>query len=60
VDTAGILERGMQWLDRARTIASSMNTPPARQEADRRVAFLVAHYQQLQREWRDPMEPTPP
>jgi uncharacterized protein len=60
VDTAGILERGLQWLDRARTIASCMNTPPARQEADRRVAFLVAHYQQLRGEWNDPMEPTPP
>jgi uncharacterized protein len=60
VRTADILRRGGQWLERARIIAASMNTPMARQEADRRVVFLAAHYQQLQREWADPMEPTPP
>jgi uncharacterized protein len=60
VRTADILRRGEQWLERARIIAASMNTPVARQEADRRVVFLVAHYQQLQREWADPMEATPP
>jgi uncharacterized protein len=59
IDTAGILQRGELWLHRARTIASSMNTKPARKEAERRVAFLTAHYQQLSREWADPMEPTP-
>jgi uncharacterized protein len=60
VDTADILLRGEQWMVRARTIAASMNTAPARIEADRRVVFLAAHYRQLGREWADPMEPTPP
>lgn len=59
MDTAGILERGERWLERARTIADSMNTKPARKEAERRVAFITAHYRQLKREWSDPMEPTP-
>jgi len=59
IDTAGILERGELWLERARTIAASMNTKPARKEAERRVAFITAHYRQLKREWTDPMEPTP-
>jgi uncharacterized protein len=58
--TAGILQRGEGWLERARTIAASMNTKPARKEAERRVAFIAAHYRQLRREWADPMEPTPP
>jgi uncharacterized protein len=60
MDTAGILQRGEDWLHRARIIAASMNTRPAREEADRRVAFITAHYRQLNREWADPMEPTPP
>ena len=60
IDTAGILERGELWLQRALVIAASMNTQPAREEADRRIAFITAHYQQLKREWADPMEPTPP
>jgi uncharacterized protein len=60
VSTSGILERGEEWLARARTIASSMNTKPARKEAERRVAFITAHYRQLRREWSDPMEATPP
>ena len=59
IETAGILQRGELWLDHARTIAASMNTKPARKEAERRVAFLTAHYRQLRREWADPMEPTP-
>jgi hypothetical protein len=59
VDTAGILQRGRAWLEHARTIAASMNTKPGRKEAERRVAFITAHYQQLRREWADPMEPTP-
>jgi len=37
-----------------------MNTAPARVEAERRVAFLAAHYEQLRREWADAVEPTPP
>ena len=60
IDTAGILERGRHWMGRARTIAASMNTAPARVEAERRVAFLAAHYEQLGREWAELMEPTPP
>ena len=59
IDTAGILERGQHWMGRARTIAASMNTAPAKVEAERRVAFLAAHYGQLRREWAEPMEPTP-
>jgi uncharacterized protein len=59
VDTAAVLERGEKWLQRARTIAACMNTEPARVEAERRVAFLEAHYLQLRREWTDPMQPTP-
>ena len=60
VDTASILAKGEKWLDLARTITASMNTDPARLEAQRRLAFLVAHYQQLRREWNDPMEPCHP
>jgi uncharacterized protein len=59
IDTAGILQRGEQWLHRAKTIAASMNTKPARKEAERRVAFITAHYRQLSREWADPMEAIP-
>lgn len=59
IDTAGILQRGEAWLLHARTIADSMNTKPARKEAERRLAFITAHYRQLKREWADPMEPTP-
>lgn len=59
IHTAEVLARGERWLDRAREIAASMNTRPARKEADRRVAFLTAHYRQLGREWNDPLEPTP-
>jgi uncharacterized protein len=59
VTTAGILHRGESWLDLAEGIAASMNTAPARQEAERRLAFLKEHYAQLRREWRDPMEGRP-
>jgi uncharacterized protein len=59
-DTASILERGVQWLALARDIASSMNTEPAREEAMRRLAFLEGYYDQLRREWSDPMEPSLP
>jgi len=60
VHTAGVIERGERWLERARVIAACMNTKPARKEAERRVAFLEAHYRQLRREWNDPMEPATP
>ncbi|BDU76691.1 HD domain-containing protein [Mesoterricola sediminis] len=59
-DTAAILERGLRWVDLARGIADSMNTDPGREEALRRLAFLEAHYDQLRREWSDPMEPAAP
>jgi uncharacterized protein len=60
VETADILERGRRWLDLARGIAESMNTDAAREEAQRRLAFLVTYYEQLHREWSDPMEPAAP
>jgi uncharacterized protein len=56
IDTDAILQRGEHWLDLARDIVASMNTEPARQEARRRFHFLEHHYQQLRREWNDPME----
>lgn len=59
VTTAEILHRGEAWLVLAEGIVASMNTPPARQEAERRLAFLKAHYAQLHREWADPMEGFP-
>ena len=59
IDTAGILQRGEAWLRHAEIIAASMNTKPARKEAERRLAFITAHYRQLRREWADPMEPPP-
>jgi uncharacterized protein len=60
ITTAGILQRGTAWLDLARGITASFNTEPARQEGLRRLAFIEAHYAQLQREWSDPLEMTPP
>jgi uncharacterized protein len=56
INTARILERGEQWLVLARGIVSSMNTEPARREAERRLVFLENHYAQLRREWSEPME----
>ena len=55
VDTATILERGEKWLELARVITESMNTEPGREEADKRLAFLIAYYRQLRGEWGDPM-----
>ncbi|MFZ1376772.1 MAG: HD domain-containing protein [Geothrix sp.] len=60
ITTAEILRRGTAWLDLARGITSSLNTDPAREEGQRRLTFLEAHYAQLQREWSDPAEVTPP
>lgn len=60
ISTADILERGEQWLELARDIVSSMNTSLARKEAEHRLAFLERHYQQLRREWNEPMEETLP
>lgn len=59
-DTAGILERGLRWLELARGIQESMNTEPGREEAARRLAFLESYYDQLRREWSDPMEASAP
>jgi uncharacterized protein len=56
VDTAGILARGERWIGLAEGITASMNTPPAQEEARRRLAFLKLHYGQLRREWANPME----
>jgi uncharacterized protein len=56
IDTTAILERGEHWLELARGIVTSMNTEPARREAERRMAFLERHYRQLRREWNEPME----
>ena len=58
--TAGILRKGQDWLPLARGIVASLNTEPARTEGHRRLAFLELHYAQLQREWSDPTEVTPP
>jgi uncharacterized protein len=49
--TAGVLESGEKWLDLARKIAASMNTAPARSEAESRVEFLARFYGRLRNEW---------
>ena len=56
IDTTAILERGEHWLELARGIVTSMNTAPARREAEQRLEFLERHYRQLRREWNEPME----
>jgi uncharacterized protein len=60
ITTAAILERGENWLGLAREIVTSMNTAPARKEAESRMKFLERHYHQLRREWNEPMEETLP
>ena len=60
INTAAILERGEHWLELARGIVASMNTEPGRKEAEQRMEFLERHYQQLRREWSEPMEETFP
>lgn len=60
VETSGILARGQHWLGLAKGIAGSMNTEAGRAEALRRLAFLETYYEQLRREWSDPMEPSTP
>jgi uncharacterized protein len=60
VDTSYILEAGERWLKLAKGIVASMNTEPAKREAALRLAFIEHHYQQLRREWSDPMEETVP
>lgn len=56
IDTEGILGRGEKWLELARMITGCMNTRPAREEAERRLEFLVTYYGRLRREWSDPLE----
>lgn len=58
ITTEDILLRGEAWLELCEGIVASMNTLPGKVEAERRLAFLRAHYQQLSREWREPMEPS--
>lgn len=60
ITTEQVLKRGEAWLALARGIVESMNTPPAKAEAARRLAFLTRHYEQLRREWQDPMAECPP
>ena len=60
ISTTLFVERGDRWLAMVRGIVASMNTLPARQEAERRMAFLAKHYEQLHREWNEPMEETLP
>ena len=59
ITTEDILLRGEAWLDLCKTIVASMNTLPGKVEAERRLAFLRAHYQQLGGEWREPMKSSP-
>lgn len=56
ITTEDILVRGEAWLELCKGIVASMNTSPGKAEAGRRLAFLRAHYQQLNHEWREPME----
>ncbi len=59
IDTGQILQRGEAWLPLAEGIVASFNTEPARTEGARRLAFLRAHYDQLRREWSEPMQTIP-
>ena len=59
ITTEDILLRGEAWLELCKVIAASMNTLPGKVEAERRLAFLRAHYRQLGGEWREPMKPSP-
>ena len=58
VDTANTLKHGELWLERAKTIAASMNTDVAKQEAQLRLSFITNYYKQLAKEWADPMKAT--
>lgn len=59
ITTAEILERGQSWLVLCEGIVRSMNTEPAQLEAARRLLFLRHHYEQLEREWEEPLQPCP-
>lgn len=56
ITTQDILVRGEAWLELCEGIVASMNTGPGKAEAERRLAYLRTHYQQLSREWREPMQ----
>lgn len=58
--TLEILRRGEAWIPLAQGIVASMNTPPARREAERRLAFTIRHYAQLRREICPPMQECEP
>ncbi|MDE3244886.1 MAG: HD domain-containing protein [Acidobacteriota bacterium] len=55
ITTQDILVRGEAWLALCEGIVASMNTDPGKAEAERRLGYLRTHYQQLGREWREPM-----
>lgn len=59
ITTAGMLERGLSWLVLCEGIVASLNLEPAKAEGVRRLAFLKDHYEQLNREWAEPMLPCP-
>lgn len=59
ITTGDILERGQAWIELCKGIVESMNTEPAGAEARRRFEFLSHHYEQLRREWVEPLQPCP-
>jgi uncharacterized protein len=52
VTTSLALEKGKKWLELAKGIVGSMNTPPAKAEAIARYNYLREHYRRLALEWR--------
>ncbi len=56
VSTVQLLERGERWIGLAEGIAKSMNTLPAKQEAQSRIQFLKEYYRRLRLEWSDLQE----
>lgn len=60
ISTGDILRRGEAWLVLCEGIVASFNTAPAKAEGLRRLAFLRRHYEQLHREWVEPLEACPP
>jgi len=52
VTTSTVLEKGEKWLELAKGIVGSMNTPPAKAEAAARYIFLMDYYKRLALEWR--------
>jgi uncharacterized protein len=48
--TAEVLKRGEAWLELASGIVSSMNTAPAKAEAQSRFEFLQGFYRRLKEE----------